>query len=44
MIFVLIDQRQPINDNFKETLRRQNKILIKRKRGKDKNEIGKSQC
>ena len=32
------DQRQAINENVKETLRRQNKILIKRKRGKDKDE------
>ena len=35
---VLKEQRQAINGNVKETLRRQHKRLIKRKRGKDKDD------
>ena len=36
--FLLREQRQDINENFKETLRRQHKRLVKRKRGEDKDE------
>ena len=36
--FMLKEQRQAINDNVEETLIRQNKRLIKRKRGEDNDE------
>ena len=36
--FVLKEQRQAINKNFKETLRRQHKRQIKRNRGKYKDD------
>ena len=36
--FVLKDQWRAINENFKETLRGKHKILIKRKRGEDRDE------
>ena len=35
---MLKEQRQAINENVEETLRRQHKRLIKRKRGKDKDD------
>ena len=36
--FMLKEQRQAINDNVEETLIRQKKRLIKRKRGEDNDE------
>ena len=36
--FVLKEQRKDINEIIKETLRRQHKTLLKRKRGKDKDD------
>ena len=36
--FVLKEQRQAINDNVEETLRRQHMRLIKKNRGEDKDE------